>query len=91
MHKVSIMSKRLIVVKKYSEYPGRKRNRYRRSRIKVLGGVGKLYERNPNSEQGVFQKIMNRVHNDEEYFLRRQTSPKAYKRYFLNAPIQFGK
>ena len=84
------MSKRFVVVKKYSEYNGRKRNRYRRSHIKILGGIGKLYERNIHSKQCVFEKIMNRVHNDEEYFLCRQTSPKAYKRYFLNAPIAFG-
>lgn len=77
------MAKRFLVFEKYSQKPRRQRGR-----IKTIGGKARFVERNTewSNSQSAMQKIVSRVHNDEEYFLRKQTKFKAYYRFFLNRP-----
>ena len=73
------MSKQILVFKKYSRKGG-----------KIIGGRSFFFERNKAlSEKPICYKIIDRIHNYEEYFIRRLTKRKCYKRYFEKPYFKF--
>lgn len=76
------MYKKFYVQQKYSRY-------IRGKRHKLIGGQGMFIEIDERAKQwkrsrSVMQKIVDRIHNDVEVFVRPQTKPKMYDRYFLS-------